>query len=199
MRIMLVLAVAITMNPFLLRAQTVGPADAGCSRWYARIVHADQNGNKSSDTKNGDLTEKVLQMNASSESDPDGVKALSERESLAAIECLLKMEGNTNPASIGALTRLDISQLFAPAPANLDALYYISYLYSGNWKHAAAVALRGPGCNEERNGLYVTRERCIRQAYAAYRAWFTKVRSMGLGGARQAGLQPLDGTGLRWY
>ena len=125
---------------------------------------------------------------------------MSEGEKVRAIECLLKAEPDLRPAAFSGATRLDVSQLFAPATANLAALYAISYLYEGRFEHASAVALRGANASAaDRNGFYVTKPDAIHRAYAAYRAWFAHVKRMGIAGARQAGLSPLAGTELAWY
>jgi len=62
------------------------------------------------------------------------------------------------------------------------------------------VALRGEDASyTDSSGNYVTKANAIHKAYKAYREWFTKVRQIGLASAQQSGLQPLAGTGLRWY
>jgi hypothetical protein len=95
---------------------------------------------------------------------------------------------------------LDISQTFAPPQVNLAALYAISYVYSGHYDHAGAVALRGDGASTtDSSGNYVTKPAAIRKAYNSYRAWFAKVRQLGLACANEKGLQPLEGSGLTWY
>lgn len=39
----------------------------------------------------------------------------------------------------------------------------------------------------------------INKAYTAYEAWFAKVKEMGISAAKAAKLDPLDGTGIKWY
>jgi hypothetical protein len=130
--------------------------------------------------------------------DPDNVKALPDDDVLMAMECLLQLEKNNHKSTLGALARLEVSQIFGPVPINLAALYYVSYLYTQNWNHASAIALRGPGCEEGR-WEYVTRQKCVRTAYKAYRQWFAQVKEIGLERARASGLSPLKGAGLLWY
>ena len=119
---------------------------------------------------------------------------------MEAIECLLGEDNDLRPAAFGGSVRLEVSQTFAIPTANLAALYAISYIYSGHYDHAAAVALRGDDASfTDSNGNYVTKASAIQKAYKAYRAWFVKVREMGLASAQKSGLQPLEGTGLSWY
>jgi hypothetical protein len=135
-----------------------------------------------------------------SESDPWSVASLSEAKKLQAIECFLTVENDLRPAAFGGAVRFDVSQTFAQPHVNLAALYAISYIYSGRYDHAAAVALRGEDASyTDSSGNYVTKPSAIHKAYKAYREWFTKVRQLGLARAQEAGLQPLEGSGLRWY
>lgn len=133
-------------------------------------------------------------------SDPWNVASLTETDKLDAIRCLLAEEHDLRPGAFSGVTRLDVSQLFAPTRANLAALYAISYVYSGRFNHASAIALRGDNASHsDARHFYVTNAGAVHKAYRAYRIWFSRVRQIGLARAQQAGLQPLDGTGLRWY
>jgi hypothetical protein len=127
---------------------------------------------------------------------------LSDEVVLAAMSCFLSLENRTEYASVGGPTWAGVSQFFvARVPVNLAALYYISYLYTGNWKHGNAIALRGEGADSYEGSLrlYVTRPDAVRKAYGSYRRWFEKVKQLGLAGAREQKLDPLEGTGLWWY
>jgi hypothetical protein len=162
--------------------------EGGCIRWKARIVGGVQA--KKAPTPAG----------LPSGSDPDHVAGLSEQEASEAIGCLLNMEDDRRPSRFAAITQPQISQLFAPPPANLAALYYVSYIFSGNWLHGGAIALRGPQTQESSaRGEYVTRQEAISRAYEAYRRWFAEVKRVGLRKAREENLNPLSGTGLEWY
>jgi hypothetical protein len=137
---------------------------------------------------------------AFSDPDPWSVPRLTETEKLNAIQCLLEAQNDLRPASFGGVTRLDVSQIFAPVRANLAALFAISYIYNGRNDHADAVALQGDDASySDSDGFYATKSSAVHKAYQAHRAWFAKVRQMGLARAKRAGLQPLDGTGLDWY
>jgi hypothetical protein len=174
-----------------------------CLSWYSKVdpdVHTTDGDSRPTTQEKTDLTQTVLQKQTEQVSDPDNVKALTDDQTMAAINCLLNLEGKTRPSKIGGATRLDVSQLFATVPINLAALYYISYLYTQNWKHAAAIALRGSSASSsDRHGMYVTRQSAIRAAYEAYRKWFSQVKQIGLAHSRASGLSPLAGTDLEWY
>ena len=111
---------------------------------------------------------------------------------MAGIECLLKMEGNKNRAAFSGAISLSVSQSFENTPADVAALYYISYLYYQRFDHADAVALSGT------DGSVNTPE-VVREAYRSYKKWFAEVKRVGLTKARQMKLDPLKGTKVRWY
>jgi hypothetical protein len=167
-----------------------------CGRWISWIVALDKEAPEpvSSEAKEN------LKLLSNVKADPWGIATLSFSEKMEAIECLLGEENDLRLAAFGGSVRLDVSQTFAVPTANLAALYAISYIYSGHYDHAAAVALRGDDASyTDTNGNYVTKVSAVHKAYVAYRAWFVKVRQMGLVSAQKSGLQPLEGTGLRWY
>lgn len=143
---------------------------------------------------------KAQQSSPVSPSDPDDVKDLTEQEALDAIDCLLRMENDRRPSRFVGNLQPQISQIFAPPPANLAALYYASYVFTRNWHHAAAIALQGPKAQEPSSeGRYVTRQEATALAYVAYRRWFAELKTIGLHEAREEKLDPLSGTGLSWY
>jgi hypothetical protein len=167
-----------------------------CHRWTAEVTTESPQGGQAgaSETTKSSISITVP------ESDPWGVAALSEAEKLQAIRCFLSLENDLGPAAFGGAMRFDVSQTFARPHVNLAALYAISYVYSGRYGHAAAVALRGKGASSiDSSGNYVTKAAAVRKAYKAYREWFTKVQRLGIARARETGLQPLEGSGLTWY
>jgi hypothetical protein len=167
-----------------------------CRQWLEKVAQAPKHVHAKVAAPEGSPTAAIVGLS----SDPWDVASLSEPEKLNAIECLLGAENDLRPAAFSGVTRFDISQTFAPAQVNLAALYAISYIYSGHYDHAAAVALRGDDASHtDSSGNYVTKASAIHKAYKAYRAWFAKARQMGLANAQKSGLQPLEGTGLRWY
>lgn len=111
---------------------------------------------------------------------------------MVGIECLLKMEGNKHKAAFSGAVKDYVSQSFENTPADVAALYYISYLYHQRFDHADAVALSGA------NGAVNTPE-VIREAYRGYKKWFAEVKRVGLARAREMKLDPLKGTKVRWY
>jgi len=162
-----------------------------CGRWIAEVTKGGQAGTSE---------EKAPTPILVPESDPWGVASLSEADKLQAIECFLTLENDLRPAAFRGAVRLDVSQPFAQPHVNLAALYAISYVYTGHYDHAAAVALRGEGASStDSSGNYVTKSVAIRKAYSSYRRWFAIVRQLGLAHAQEKGLQPLEGSGLTWY
>jgi len=132
--------------------------------------------------------------------DPDRVGEMDESTILAAIACLFQLEDDSRPASFMGVTWAGVSQIFDTAPMNLAALYYISYLFTCNWKHGNAIALRGPGAEvSDSKSKYQTTPWAIYKAYVSYRRWYQQVKAMGLANARAEKLDPLAGTGLYWY
>lgn len=167
-----------------------------CRRWLDEVAQEPQHVQKKKANVGSGQAGAVVRPS----SDPWEVASLPEAEKMKAIECLLSAENDLRPAAFSGATRFDISQMFAPARVNLAALYAVSYIYSGHYDHAAAVALRGDDASyTDSSGSYVTKPSAIHEAYKAYRAWFVKVRQIGLVKAQRAGVQPLAGTGLRWY
>ena len=166
-----------------------------CRRWLKRVARGPTPVSEKGATREGGADAAVELSH-----DPWQVASLSEAEKVEAIQCLLGTEDDLRPAAFSGAMRLDTSQTFAPAPVNLAALYAISYIYSGRFDHAAAVALRGENASyTDSSGNYVTKVSATRKAYQAYRTWFAKASKIGFTDAHRAGLQPLDDTGLRWY
>ena len=164
---------------------------ATCSRWLNRVAATDHAQPREVATSS---------VNTSTRTDPWNISSLPESVKMEAIQCLLNAEDDLRPAAFSGATRTNTSQLFAPARVNLAALYLISYIYTGHYDHAAAIALRGPNAEaKDDNGLYETKPEAIHIAYKAYREWYAKVRKIGFAKAHQENLQPLAGTGLYWY
>lgn len=115
----------------------------------------------------------------------------SDQEAVAAIDCLLAKQGDTHPARFSGVTDLRVSQIFDQATIEVAALYVISFVYERNWDHGMAIAINGP------DG--VSTKKTVRQAYAAYRRWFAKVKRYGIAECRRRGISPLKGTSLAWY
>ena len=126
---------------------------------------------------------------------PDGYQKPDEKDErtiMEGIECLLNLEGNKNKAKFSGATHNYVSQLFEPATVEVAALYYISYLYIQKWDHADAIYLANN--SEDAEGAET-----VRRAYVAYRAWYEKVKKVGIVKAREQQFDPLEGTGIRWY
>ncbi len=112
---------------------------------------------------------------------------------LDAIECLLKMRGNKNPARFSGATHLAVSSILPPATADVAALYYISYLYYQKWNHGNGVAIL------ELESGRLNRPEAIERAFDSYERWFGEVKRIGLAKARQMKLDPLKNSGLVWF
>jgi hypothetical protein len=167
-----------------------------CDQWLNLIAHNPIRA-KEGASKPGDVSQIIA---AALSDDPWEVASLTEADKLEAIKCLLTAENDQRRAAFGGVTRLDVSEIFAMPPVSLAALFAISYIYSGHYKHADGVALRGEDASyTDSNGFYATKQSAIHRAYISYRKWFDKVRQLGLTNAQAAGLQPLEGSGLRWY
>jgi len=119
-------------------------------------------------------------------------RPLGDDETLSAIGCLLRHQHDERPANFSGSTRPEVSQFFPDATIELASLYYISYLYTGNWLHGDAIALWNEGGEISPPGATIT-------AYNAYDQWFKRVKTGGLASARKEHLDPLAGTGLAWY
>jgi hypothetical protein len=117
---------------------------------------------------------------------------LSDKEVLLAMDCLLRNQGNRGNAVISGVTRDEVSQMLPQATVELASLYYVSYLFTGNYQHGDGIALW------DRKGV-INPPGGVETAYASYRAWFKKVKSVGLAEARKQHLDPLEGTNLYWY
>lgn len=188
------------MNSLILGALLAAssPSQEGmvaCAYWQERIVAPSQ---RSSAWQQ--LQSSVPQSKTGTTKDPWGVAAMNEKEKLRAVHCLLQSKGDGRDGAISGVTSTAISQTFVRSRAELSALYMISYLYEGRIDHASAVALGGEGAaSETAEGRYETRSAAIVQAYESYQGWFAKVCKVGLSKAKLNGLDPLEGTGLRWY
>ncbi len=117
---------------------------------------------------------------------------LSEAEAFEAIDCLLMLEGNKNDSRIVGATRVDTSQTFGASSVEVAALYYVSVIFYRDWGHAGAAALVGQAVVGDRDVV-------VAAAYAAHKKWLVKVKQLGWETARAEKLDPLDGSGVRWY
>lgn len=111
---------------------------------------------------------------------------------LKGIDCLLKLQGERKEGLFSGATNSNVSQIFPPASVEVCALYYISYLYYQNWKHADAVALVGKDGSLNSDGS-------VKKAFESYRRWRKKLDKIGLQKAREIKLDPLATSGVRWY
>jgi hypothetical protein len=116
----------------------------------------------------------------------------SDQSIINGMECLLKLQGNKNKSIIEGATSPYASQTFGAATVEVSALYYISYLYYRKWDHALAASLMS-------NDRTADDPYTISSAYDAYRDWLKGIKKIGLAKARERHIDPLQGTGIRWY
>jgi hypothetical protein len=210
MRRVILLALIVAITPSANGKAIVAYEKNGCDFWYAKVIPAVRVKQKTFKVKDmtpaqheafqKEIREALAEWDSLEPSDPDNVTALSDEQEVAAIGCLLNLETDTRPSKLDNPVWLGVSELFVDAPVNLAALYYISYLYTGNMKHSYAVALTGPDAMDKTvHWKYATTQRAIHIAYKAYRLWYAKVKEVGLVQARASKLSPLAGTGLAWY
>ena len=122
-----------------------------------------------------------------------GVTQEDAARALEAAECLLKLEGKTSKSIHPfANISLRLDERIPGPKIEVAALYHIAAYYHNNWQHAQAMLLI------DHKGKRNTKK-SIRQAFRAYRAWLEKVKRIGLEEASKQNLDPLDGTGIRWY
>lgn len=128
---------------------------------------------------------------------PEGFVMLDEKDpqtALSGMEYLLTLENDKSQASFCGATHMGTNSPDVPCTVEVAALFYVSYLfYQRGWDHFAnGIAL----VNED--GETNTPE-TISKAYKYYRAWFKKVKEVGLDEARVRGIDPLKGTDIWWY
>ncbi len=111
---------------------------------------------------------------------------------MAAIECLLELEGDTTRGAFGRATHTQVSEALPMATVEVCALYYISKLFYERYDHANGVVL--VDANQKWNT-----KKSIKTAYRSYRKWFDQVKRIGLAEARKQRIDPLADSGITWY
>ena len=116
------------------------------------------------------------------------------------IPCLLKLEGRKG-LGVRYGQKSHVSQTVPRATVEVNALYKISELFYGNNDFADAIALTAdpPKLMGEFEVEEFNSPKVVEKAFASYRKWFAKVTELGLGMARKRGLDPLSGSGVKWY
>lgn len=111
---------------------------------------------------------------------------------LKGISCLLGLEGNRSDGLFGGAIKTRVSQVFPKATVEVCALFYISYLFYGDWEHADGIAL-------SEHGQKFQSDKTIKKAFAFCRKWLETVKKIGLEEARKRKLDPLTGSNIHWY
>ncbi|HMM79845.1 MAG TPA: hypothetical protein PKC65_07480 [Pyrinomonadaceae bacterium] len=167
------------MKPFLLIAITIGFVAAAnaqdCNYWWDK---ADPK-----ETTSGSVVDDTVPTNV-----------------IAGIECLLKLEGRKK-VGVRSGAKPEISHRVPEASVEINALYTISELFCGSDDFADAIALLSEPAESEGEfqTLKLNSEQYVTKAFGSYRKWFEKVKKIGLEEARKQKLDPLAGSGVRWY
>jgi hypothetical protein len=111
---------------------------------------------------------------------------------ITGIDCLLRLEGKKKEGLFSGATKDNVSQIFPTASVEICALYYASYLFNQDWKHANAIALVG------KDGS-INSDESVKKAFESYKLWLKKLKKVGLQKAREMKLDPLENSGIRWY
>jgi hypothetical protein len=121
------------------------------------------------------------------------VANLADAEASFGISCLLVLEGIHRPGRFSGVTRLDVSQLLPQATVGLDALYVISAIYNQKWEHAQGIAL------VDSKFQLLTPEKGAKSAFPFVKAWYARVKNLGIGKLRAEHDDPLRDSGLKWF
>ena len=139
-------------------------------------------------------------MDPSRERIPIDQSTLTDGEIEEGVGCLLELKGQKTKGrfyghtrSVADYTSADRYRPPKPATVEIAALYYASYLFYANWQHAGAVVLYDEASGKNNS------KRAVEKAYKSYREWFKQVVRMGLKQARERKLDPLEGSGIRWW
>ncbi|MBL8262570.1 MAG: hypothetical protein JNM58_09100 [Xanthomonadaceae bacterium] len=139
------------------------------------------------------------------DNDPWNVAAMTDRDKEAVIACLLSAEGNTRLSNVSGATDPRVSQIVEQTTVEVSALYMVSYVITGNFDHANAVAIRDPAASDDDEDavravdLRAKHKAVMRRAYAAYRSWYADLRKTGWRMMVALRPDPLVEAGLRWY
>lgn len=117
------------------------------------------------------------------ETDPENI--------IDGIGCLLALEGRKDRGAFANMQPY-VSQLLPYPSVEVCALYYISFIYKQDYLHAGGTALAGKG-----NSL--NSDESVKIAFKSYSDWYNKLKQVGLEKARAEKLEPLAGSGVRWY
>ncbi|MBK7705518.1 MAG: hypothetical protein IPJ30_06990 [Acidobacteria bacterium] len=105
---------------------------------------------------------------------------------LSGIRCLLTLEGDKSRGAFMGATHFGVSAQLPETTVEICALYTISELFTGTYKHADGVALVYADGRPEKNT-----DAQAKVAFESYRKWFQKVEEIGIGKARELKLDPL--------
>jgi len=141
---------------------------------------------------NCDIWQSKVDFNIKEAEKPEAINFANDKSITDGIECLLKLENKKDTSKIGGATRPNVSQTYGLVSVEVAALYYSSYLFTKKWDHASVIALV-----DDKGSVNV--DEMVKIAFKYYKAWFKKVKAIGLTEARKQKLDPLKGSGVRWY
>jgi hypothetical protein len=105
---------------------------------------------------------------------------------------LLKLEGNKTKGLFSGATNDRVSHIFPESTVEICALYYISYLFYGDWEHANGIALG-------KKNRVINPPQTVKEPFTSYRKWFREIRRIGIERARSRKMEPLACSGISWY
>lgn len=120
------------------------------------------------------------------------VKNKTQEDIFFGIDCLLQLKGKKAESNVGGASSGYVSRIFGATSVEVAALYYVSYLFYQKWDHADA-----PFLVDKRKKL--NSNKSVSMAYKAYEKWLRRVKELGLEEARRQKLDPLAGSGVKWY
>lgn len=131
---------------------------------------------------------------------PMSDKEFSGEEIVSMIEELLKYKGDTRKCFMkikcNSSDQLGYAGNKSQYSLQLEALYIINSLFFENFaKYSPCPLLVDPATEEEAT----IEGAIIDKAYEAYEAWFIKMKEMGVAKAKADNLDPLAGSGLKWF
>ncbi|SEO38071.1 hypothetical protein SAMN05428947_102166 [Mucilaginibacter sp. OK283] len=129
-----------------------------------------------------------------------GIDIYSEKDTIAMISELLKIEGDKRPCILPVICYNSLrSEIFMGETKQyslqVEALFIINQLYfSHPFNYSPFPAL----FDERDESILTMNEKGIAKAYAQYRQWFAEIKTVGLSVARERKIYPLNGS-IRWY
>lgn len=129
---------------------------------------------------------------------PYSKKSFTAEDKIKMIDELLKYKGDTRKCikKVKCSEGSSYNGKMQSYSIQLEALYIINTLYfTDHTKFSPCPVLVDDATKEEAT----SEGEIINKAYAAYEAWFEKVKADGFGATLDSGAKPWDGSGVSWY